>query len=145
MAYRYKVVPFIGQSKGRLSAGDVAQQLEAVIREHASQGWEFFQLSDVNIEVQPGCIAGLFGATVQYMRFDQLIFRASGSATIASAPKAKPTVSASHAKTSPPPPSTFARESDAQPDEVYTSPFCYHCGSEVAEKSSVCESCGKEL
>jgi hypothetical protein len=76
--YRYKVVPFIGRSSGSLSASAVADQLEAEIARHAAAGWEFYQLSDVNIEVQPGCIAGLFGATTQYVRFDQLIFRATG-------------------------------------------------------------------
>jgi hypothetical protein len=73
--FRYRVIPFIGQSTGSLSASDVANQLEATISLHVSQGWEFYQLSDVNIEVQPGCLAGLFGAKVQYVRFDQLIFR----------------------------------------------------------------------
>lgn len=75
MAYRYKVIPFIGQSKGRVSPSGVASQLQAAISEHAVDGWEFYQLSDVNIEVAPGCIAGLLGANTQYMRFDQLIFR----------------------------------------------------------------------
>jgi hypothetical protein len=73
--YEYKVVPFIGQSRGSLSASDVAQQLESAIAQQSSAGWEFWQLSDVNVEVQPGCIAGLFGASVHYVRFDQLIFR----------------------------------------------------------------------
>jgi hypothetical protein len=44
---------------------------------YVSSGWELYQLVDVNIEVQPGCIAGLFGATTQYIRFDQLIFRSA--------------------------------------------------------------------
>lgn len=77
MRYQYKVIPFIGQAKGSLSASDVAKQLEMAISQHVVRGWEFYQLSDVNIEVQPGCLAGLFGAKAQYMRFDQLIFRAS--------------------------------------------------------------------
>jgi hypothetical protein len=73
--YQYKIVPFIGQNRGRLSAEDVAAQLEALISQNVAAGWEFYQLSDVNIEVRPGCIAGLFGASAQYVRFDQLIFR----------------------------------------------------------------------
>lgn len=77
MKYEYKVIPFIGQNKGILSAADVARQLETAINEQIARGWEFQQLSDVNIEVQPGCISGLFGAKVQYVRFDQLIFRAA--------------------------------------------------------------------
>jgi hypothetical protein len=85
MGYVYKVVPFIGQSRGTVSATDVATQLEGTIHQHASQGWEFCQLSDVNIEVQPGCIAGLLGARVEYVRFDQLIFRGDRTAAMASA------------------------------------------------------------
>lgn len=82
MPFRYKVVPFRGHAKGGLDATDVARQLEVIIQHYASQGWEFYQLSDVNIEIRPGCIAGLFGATVQYARFDQVIFRASASALL---------------------------------------------------------------
>ena len=88
MAYRYKVIPFIGQSKGSLSPTDVAAQLEATISRHAGEGWEFYQLSDVNIEVQPGCFAGLFGARAQYVRFDQLIFR-SHEGSSKSAPRTR--------------------------------------------------------
>lgn len=73
--FKYKVVPFIGQAQGSVSASDVASRLESTIRENASAGWEFCQLSNVSVEVTPGCLAGLFGATVQYVRFDQLIFR----------------------------------------------------------------------
>ncbi len=61
MAYRYKVVPFIGQSKAGVSAADVARQLEIAISQEVAQGWDFYLLSDVNIEVQPGCVAGLLG------------------------------------------------------------------------------------
>ncbi len=86
MAYQYLVVPFIGQSTGKVSASEVAKQMERVIGDHAARGWEFYQLSDVNIEVRPGCLAGIFGAPVQYVRFDQLIFRADRSATILSVP-----------------------------------------------------------
>jgi hypothetical protein len=75
MDYAYKVVPFIGQNRGTLSAADVAIQMESIINHYASHGWEFYQLSDVNIEVQPGCIGGLLGAKAEYVRFDQLIFR----------------------------------------------------------------------
>jgi hypothetical protein len=84
MGFQYKVVPFIGHTKGSLSAIEVARQLETVIRQHAALGWEFHQLSDVNIEVRPGCISGLFGAKVEYARFDQLIFRADEGATLTS-------------------------------------------------------------
>jgi hypothetical protein len=84
----YKVVPFIGQSRGSLSAADVAKQLELILNQHVANGWEFCQLSDVNVEVQPGCVAGLLGAKVQYVRFDQVIFRNSANAAISLQPDA---------------------------------------------------------
>src|ERR1700688_2431994 len=93
MGYRYKVVPFIGQTRGSLAAAEVAKQLESAISEHASHGWEFYQLSDVNIEVQPGCLSGLFGGKVEYVRFDQLIFRTDLSVAVKPSPGALDTFS----------------------------------------------------
>lgn len=73
--YQYRVVPFIGRVRSNQSADEVGQQLQAVIDEYAGQGWEFHTLGNVNIEIRPGCLAGIFGASVSYVRFDQLIFR----------------------------------------------------------------------
>ena len=73
--FEYKVVPFIGKIKSSGSAGEVSKQLEGAIVSEAAGGWEFHQLSDVNIQVAPGCLAGLFGSKESYIRFDQLIFR----------------------------------------------------------------------
>jgi len=78
--YEYKVVPFIGRLKSGLfgsveDAGMVSTQLESVINQHAGQGWEFVGLNDVNIEIKPGCLAGLFGSKTAFMPFDQVIFR----------------------------------------------------------------------
>lgn|SRR5665213_159085 len=56
-------------------AGDVSKQLQAVINEHAGQGWEYVNLNDVNIEVKPGCLAGMFGSKTAYFPLDQVIFR----------------------------------------------------------------------
>lgn len=75
MSGPYQVLPFIGKIKGKQSANDVSDQLEALINEGARNGLEFVQLGSVNIEVQPGCIAGLFGAKADYVRFDMAIFK----------------------------------------------------------------------
>jgi hypothetical protein len=75
MAYTYKVAPFIGKIKSNQSAAEVSAQLESLINSHAAQGWEFVELGNVNIEVRPGCLAGLFGAKESYIRFDQIVFR----------------------------------------------------------------------
>jgi hypothetical protein len=73
------VVPFIGRLKSGLftvqDAGEVSKQLGALINQHASQGWEFTALNDVNIEIRPGCLASLFGRKVEFLPFDQVVFR----------------------------------------------------------------------
>ena len=72
---KYKVVPFIGKIKSRQTASEVSRQLESVINDHASAGWTLDQIQSVNIEVKPGCLAGLFGAKESYVKFDQVVFR----------------------------------------------------------------------
>lgn len=73
--YTYKVVPFIGKIKNGQGAQEVSKQLQSMIDAHVNDGWEFYQLSDTNIEISPGCLAALFGAKESYVKFDQVIFR----------------------------------------------------------------------
>lgn len=79
--YEYRVVPFIGQLKqgvfSRENATKVSEQLGALINEQAKDGWEFYRIDHVNVAVQPGCLASLFGANkaVAGVVFDQVIFR----------------------------------------------------------------------
>ncbi len=73
--YSYMVVPFIGKIKSGQSASEVSKQLQEVIDDVTREGWEFYQLTNTNIEVKPGCIAGLFGSKMSYVTFDQVIFR----------------------------------------------------------------------
>ena len=72
---KYQVMPFIGKIKGKQTAADVSNQLETLINEGAANGLDFVQLGSVNIEVQPGCLAGLMGAKADYTRFDMAIFK----------------------------------------------------------------------
>ena len=72
---RYRVVPFIGKIKSGETAAEVGRQLEALINQSSKEGWRFEQVSNVNIEVQPGCLAGLFGAKADYVRFDMIILK----------------------------------------------------------------------
>ena len=77
MSYQYKVVPFVGKVKSGASAEEVSSQLASVINQNATGGWEFYQLGSVDIEVQPGCLAGIFGAKTAFVTWDQVIFRKS--------------------------------------------------------------------
>ena len=73
--FRYRAVPFIGKLRSGRSADEVAQQLETLINSIASEGWEFIDLRNTNIEVKPGCLSALFGAKNSYIRYDMVIFR----------------------------------------------------------------------
>ena len=77
--YEYAVVPFVGELKRSVfsveSARNVSQQLQDLINERASQGWEFYCLDDVDVQVKPGCLASLFGASTSFITFNQVIFR----------------------------------------------------------------------
>ena len=75
---QYNVVPFIGKIKSSGNAQEVATQLQAAINQNATEGWEFHSFNDVNIEVAPGCLAGLFGAKAAYIQFDQFVFKRGG-------------------------------------------------------------------
>jgi hypothetical protein len=73
--YEYRVVPFIGRVNATQGAELAAKQLSDLIAKNTYGDWELHQLVDVNIEVKPGCLAGLLGAKESYIRFDQLIFK----------------------------------------------------------------------
>ena len=77
--YEYLVVPFVGNLKSGVfsveNASRVSQQLQEVIDRHGSQGWDFYRIDKVNIQIKPGCLASLFGAQLFFITFDQVIFR----------------------------------------------------------------------
>ena len=72
---QYKVIPFLGEAKSSSKPEEVSRQLQALITQHATDGWEFHQLASVDIAIRPGCIAALLGSKVQYVQYDQVIFR----------------------------------------------------------------------
>ena len=77
--YTYKVVPFIGTLKSGVfnveNAEKVSNQLQELIDNYSRQGWEFYRIDPVQIQIQPGCLAGLLGQRVSWINFDQVIFR----------------------------------------------------------------------
>lgn len=80
MKYEYMAVPFVGKLRRGLfnvveDAGEVSRQLTALMNLYANQGWEFCAMNDVDIEVKPGCLAGIFGARTAFFPLDQVIFR----------------------------------------------------------------------
>lgn len=77
--YIYKVVPFIGMLKSGVfnveNAQKVSEQLQQLIDTYTRQGWEFYRIDPVQIQIKPGCIASLLGQRVMWINFDQVIFR----------------------------------------------------------------------
>ncbi|MCA9921453.1 MAG: hypothetical protein KC421_03725 [Anaerolineales bacterium] len=77
--YEYKVVPFVGNLKSGVftveNAGKVSEQLQTVIDQNTGGGWDFYRVDKINILIKPGCLASLFGASADFITFDQIIFR----------------------------------------------------------------------
>lgn len=53
----YKVVPFVAQITQKDTTSKVAGQLQTLINEHSTQGWEYVRLENVETQVAPenGC------------------------------------------------------------------------------------------
>ncbi len=77
--YRYLVVPFVGKLRAGVfdleNANKVTEQLQNLINSYTVYGWDFYRIEKVNILVQPGCLASLFGVQASFLTFDQVIFR----------------------------------------------------------------------
>lgn len=78
MAYLYETISFAGYVKDTEVKPDVvAKQLNDLINRQASSGWEFYQISSVNIYVNPGCLLALVGIKGFEKKYDMAIFRKS--------------------------------------------------------------------
>lgn len=69
----YRVLPFDPGTSREGSAGFAASQLEATIRQAASEGWEFVEVSNYSTIV-PGSVGCFgFGATAPYPKTISMI------------------------------------------------------------------------
>ena len=74
----YKMIqmpPNIIVESGTRLRGQAAAYLERIVNEQARMGWEFFRIDQVGIQVNPGCLAGLFGATSNTLIYYVVTFR----------------------------------------------------------------------
>jgi hypothetical protein len=66
----YKVVPFVAKITQKDTTATVAEQLQTLINEYSSQGWEYVRLENVETRVAPdnGCfgIGGKPGFSTNY-------------------------------------------------------------------------------
>ena len=74
--FEYFVAPFRGEIvRGKDGPQAASEQLNAFIRHVQAQGWEFDRLASIHMNVQPGCLASLFGASTTVVAYDQVVFR----------------------------------------------------------------------
>lgn len=72
----YKVVPFIAQITPKDTTNAVALQLELLINDFSSQGWEYVRVENIETQVAPdnGCFG--FGSTPGYNTiFKMVVFK----------------------------------------------------------------------
>lgn len=74
----YKVVHFVPKLEhgvlGGAKGAAVEQQVQDLLNQNASQGWELVDYDAVHVHVAAGCLAGLFGKKDQTIEYDIMIF-----------------------------------------------------------------------
>ncbi len=74
----YKMVqipPQVAIGEGSSSRGVAAKYLESVVNEYSELGWEFQRVDAIGVQVNPGCLGGLFGAQTQQFNYYVITFR----------------------------------------------------------------------
>lgn len=62
--YQYKMVqvpPSIEVQAKQHKGNEAAAYLEGVVNTYAKDGWEFYRVDAIGVNVKPGCIASLLG------------------------------------------------------------------------------------
>ena len=78
MAYKYQMVqapPAILVKSKEHTGGEAATYLQGIVNQMAEQGWEFYRVDPIGVQVQPGCLAGLLGQSVQERTYYVVTFR----------------------------------------------------------------------
>ena len=52
-----------------------AVYLERIVNGQAREGWEFYRVDPIGVQIPPGCLSVFFGATTQKMEFYVVTFR----------------------------------------------------------------------
>lgn len=77
MAYQYRMV----QIPPNISVRDAergqeaAQYLQSLVNEYAREGWEFYRVDTIGVEVRPGCLFSLLGRSAEYTQYFVVTFR----------------------------------------------------------------------
>lgn len=81
MAYQYRMIQIppgisiLGAERGT----EAAEYLQQLANEQAQQGWEFYRVDTVGVEVNPGCLGALLGRKAQTTEYYVVTFRKEAS------------------------------------------------------------------
>lgn len=78
MTYTYKMVqvpPTIAVKSKEYRGSEAATYLQDVVSQMARDGWEFYRVDPIGVQVQPGCLGSLLGQVVQERTFYVITFR----------------------------------------------------------------------
>jgi len=79
MDFEFLAIPFFPRiSSAEISqrtAQEIANQLQQLINQNASEGWEFSHIDQINVVAAPGCLSSLFGAKAGVVTYNVAIFR----------------------------------------------------------------------
>ena len=80
MTFEYKMVqvpPNIAVKAKEHRGNEAAVYLEDVVNRYAKDGWDFYRVDSIGVNVQPGCFAALFGSKAQSASYYVITFRRS--------------------------------------------------------------------
>lgn len=76
--YQYKMVqvpPNIEVQAKQHKGNEAAAYLEGVVNINARDGWEFYRIDAIGVNVKPGCLAGLFGQKEAFSTYHVITLR----------------------------------------------------------------------
>jgi hypothetical protein len=76
--YEYHMVqmpPNISVAKKGYAGNEAAGYLQEVVSGMSREGWEFFRIDSIGVQVKPGCLAALFGSKVEERLYYVATFR----------------------------------------------------------------------
>ena len=76
--YRYKMVqipPNISVEQKGHKGDEAAAYLETVVNKYASQGWEFYRIDSIGVNLNPGCFGSIFGKKEEDVLYYVITFR----------------------------------------------------------------------
>jgi hypothetical protein len=78
MAYKYKMVqvpPAISVKEKEHKGTEAAAYMESVVSQMAEQGWEFYRVDSIGVQLEPGCLGALFGQKTAERSYYVITFR----------------------------------------------------------------------